>query len=174
MGEYDTYARYHAARRYADEQAEKYLHGEEIDGWTYESGYLSGAQKPKRVRLTGAAWVAYAYEMAAVNASVLVQAQGQWWQPVVEDCKRLAVTYRTQPQQQASRKILKNNDTVSTKHRTKHILLRWDTQKRQLIVTTRREQMQITPEEAVELGELLSQYHQELVTALYHLSDSPV
>jgi hypothetical protein len=173
MGEYDAYTRYHVARRYADEQAEKYLHGEEIDGWTYEAGYLSGVHKPKRVRLTGAAWVAYAYEMAAVNAAALVQAQGQWWQSIVEDCKRLAGTYRTRFQQ-ANRKILKNNESVSPKHRTKHVLLRWDTQKKHLIITTRREQMQITPEEAIELEELLSHYHQELVSALYHLSDAAV
>jgi hypothetical protein len=169
MGEHDAYATYYSARTYADEQAEKYQQGEEIDGWTYKVDDVVGLQKPKRVCLRGAAWVAHTYEMAAVQASVLVQAQGSWWQSVVEDCKRLAATYRSHAQQQANRQVLKENNTMTSKPLAKHVALHWDTHKQLLVVTTRREQLRITPDEAIELLELFSHYRDEIVTALYKL-----
>lgn len=79
MGERDFYQRYKADRRYADNQAEKYNRGEATD--TYRG-------------LTGAAWVAEAYDIAAEDARAVVQTQGPFWQPIVDECRRLAEQYR--------------------------------------------------------------------------------
>jgi hypothetical protein len=79
MGKRNLYMRYRDARGYADEQAEAYWNGNTVD--TYRE-------------LTGAAWVAEAYTIAAENAYSLMQVEGALWQPVVDECKRLAQEYR--------------------------------------------------------------------------------
>lgn len=94
MGERNWQQRYRAARDYADEQAEAYKRGDEISNWTYETDYKPGMPEPRKLRLTGAAWVAHAYDIAAENATSLMQTQGKYWQPVVDECKRLADEYR--------------------------------------------------------------------------------
>ena len=80
MGERDFSHRYRTSREYADEQAEKYNHGEQVD--TYRG-------------ITGAPWVAEAYEIAAENARLVVGIQGTFWQPVLDECLRLAEQYKT-------------------------------------------------------------------------------
>lgn len=94
MGERDWYQRYRAARDYADEQVEAYKRGDEIDNWAYETDYQPGMPEPRKLRLTGAAWVAHAYDSAAENATTLVQVQGKQWQFLVDECERLAQDYR--------------------------------------------------------------------------------
>jgi hypothetical protein len=94
MGERDWYGRYRAARDYADEQAEAYKRGDEIDNWTYETDYKPDMPKPRKLRLTGAGWVAYAYEIAAENATTLTQIEGKRWQFLVDECEHLAQEYR--------------------------------------------------------------------------------
>jgi hypothetical protein len=79
MGERDFYQRYKTARHYADEQAAKYTRGDPTD--TYRG-------------LTGAAWVAEAYDIAAEDARAVVQTQGHFWQPIVDECRQLAEQYR--------------------------------------------------------------------------------
>lgn len=79
MGERNWYMRYRTARDYADEQAEKYRNSEDVD--TYRG-------------ITGAAWVAEAYDIAEENAMSLMHTDGKHWQPVVDECKRLAEQYR--------------------------------------------------------------------------------
>ena len=94
MGEHDWYQRYRGARDYADEQAAAYRHGDEIDHWRYKWVHKPGEPEPPRERLTGAAWVAWAYEIAAENAATLVQVRGPSWQWLVDECERLAQEYR--------------------------------------------------------------------------------
>jgi hypothetical protein len=89
MGERDWYGRYRAARDYADEQAEAYKRGEIIENWRQVS-----EQDPRRETLTGAAWVAWAYEIAASDAKSLTHTQGKQWQSLVDECERLAQEYR--------------------------------------------------------------------------------
>lgn len=79
MGERDFLARYHYSREYADEQARLCEQGERTD--TYRG-------------LSGAAWVAEAYSIAASDARVLVQTQGGFWQPVADTCQALAKHYQ--------------------------------------------------------------------------------
>ncbi len=73
MGERDWYQRYRTARDYADEQAEAYKRGDIIENWAYETDYKPGMPKPRKSRLTGAAWVAHTYDIAAENATTLTQ-----------------------------------------------------------------------------------------------------
>lgn len=94
MGERNWYQRYRAARDYADEQAEAYKRGDEIDHWRYKWEHKPGEPEPPRERLTGAAWVAWAYEIAASDARTLAQVKGAGWQPLVDECERLAQEYR--------------------------------------------------------------------------------
>lgn len=89
MGERDWYMRYRTARDYADEQAEAYKRGDIIEHWRQVS-----ETDTRRETLTGAAWVAWAYEIAASNAKSLVQVQGKQWQSLVDECERLAQEYR--------------------------------------------------------------------------------
>jgi hypothetical protein len=89
MGERDWYGRYRDAREYADEQAEAYKRGDIIENWRQVS-----EQDTRRERLTGAAWVAWAYKIAASNGQALVDTQGNAWQPLVDECERLAQEYR--------------------------------------------------------------------------------
>jgi len=94
MGERGFRARYKYTRQYADAQAEKYSRGEKIDEWAYERDYQPGmVPEPPRIRLTGAAWVAHAYDIAADAAGILTSRDGSW-QSIVEECKHLAETYR--------------------------------------------------------------------------------
>jgi hypothetical protein len=79
MGERNWHSRYRYARDYADEQARKYQNGEDVD--TYRG-------------ITGAAWVAEAYDIAAENATSLMHVDGAFWQVTVDECKRLAQEYR--------------------------------------------------------------------------------
>lgn len=79
MGERDWWQRYRTARDYADEQAEAYRTGGQVD--TYRG-------------ITGAAWVAEAYDIAAENASSLAQTQGAHYRSLLDECKRLAQEYR--------------------------------------------------------------------------------
>ncbi len=79
MGERNWQLRYRIARDYADEQARKYQSGENTD--TYRG-------------ITGAAWVAEAYDIAIEDARSLVHAYGESCQPIVDGCKRLAQEYR--------------------------------------------------------------------------------
>lgn len=79
MGERNWHARYRYARDYADEQARKYQNSEDVD--TYRG-------------ITGAAWVAEAYDIAAENAQSLMHVDGKHWQSTVDECKRLAQEYR--------------------------------------------------------------------------------
>ncbi len=44
--------------------------------------------------ITGAAWVAEAYDIAAENATSLMHIEGAFWQNTVDECKRLAQEYR--------------------------------------------------------------------------------
>jgi hypothetical protein len=81
MGERDFYQRYKNAREYADSQAEK--HRQSLPTDTYRG-------------LTGSAWVAEAYTIAAEHAQTVVYMQGTFWQPVLDECKRLAERYRAQ------------------------------------------------------------------------------
>jgi hypothetical protein len=92
MDKSDWYQRYCVARDYADEQAEKFKSGEPTEGWAYEVSAQSGSTR--QLRITGAAWVAHAYEMAARAARTLVHVQGSWWQDTVNECRRLAAQYR--------------------------------------------------------------------------------
>ena len=79
MGERDWQLRYRMAREYADAQARKYQEGQEID--TYRG-------------ITGAAWVAEAYDIAVEAAESLVHVYGSQCQPIVDTCKRIAQEYR--------------------------------------------------------------------------------
>ncbi|MGZ3612044.1 MAG: hypothetical protein ACXVBU_18490 [Ktedonobacteraceae bacterium] len=79
MGDRKWYMRYRDAREYADQQAKAYWNGDTVD--TYRG-------------ITGAAWVAEAYDIAAENATSLMQVEGALWQPIVDECKRLAQEYR--------------------------------------------------------------------------------
>jgi hypothetical protein len=88
----DWYQRYCVARDYADEQAEQFKSGEPTEGWAYEASVGSGGIRA--LRATGADWVAYAYEIAARDARVLMRVQGDWWQDTVNECQRLAAQYR--------------------------------------------------------------------------------
>jgi hypothetical protein len=92
MDEPNWYQRYRTARDYADEQAEKFKCGEPTEGWVYEASAEPG--RPRQLRITGAAWVAHAYEIAASAARTLVRVQGSWWQDTVNECRRLAAQYR--------------------------------------------------------------------------------
>lgn len=96
MGERNWYARYKAAREYADEQAARYQRGEELSSWTYETDYKPGMPEPKKITLTGASWVAHAYAIAAEDAQSLVHTNGEHWQTTVDECNRLAEEYRKQ------------------------------------------------------------------------------
>lgn len=91
MGERDWLARYKEARAYADEQAAKYERGEIIEKWRQRD---ENDPSKGRETLTGAAWVAWAYEIAASDAKTLVQVRGKLWQHVVTECERLMQEYR--------------------------------------------------------------------------------
>lgn len=100
MGERDWYARYRAMRDYADLQALAYGRGEEIEHWRHVTEYKEGMPEPAKERVTGAMWVSWAYEIAAAEARTLVQVKGPAWQPLVDECLRLAASYREQAQEQ--------------------------------------------------------------------------
>lgn len=89
MGERNWYERYRTARDYADGQAAAYERGDLIENWRQVS-----ETDTRRERLTGAAWVSWAYEIAADNALSLVHTQGEAWRPLVDECNRLAVAYQ--------------------------------------------------------------------------------
>jgi hypothetical protein len=91
MGERNWYRRYHDARAYADEQAEAYERGETIQNWRQVS---EQGTDQRRELLTGAAWVAWAYQIAAENATSLVHARGKQWQYLVDECGRLTQAYQ--------------------------------------------------------------------------------
>jgi hypothetical protein len=99
VGERDWYARYREAKTYADEQATLYRRGDIIENWRYEHDWKAGEPEPHKERLVGAAWVAYAYEIAADTARALVQTQGHQWQSMVDECERLAEQYRQKANQ---------------------------------------------------------------------------
>ena len=95
LGERNWYQRYRLARDYADEQAARLKLGETIEEWAYETDYLPGMHPPpKRLRLTGAAWVAHAYTIAADLARSLTHTQGRQWQGTIDNCEQLAAHYR--------------------------------------------------------------------------------
>ncbi len=80
MGERDFFQRYRHSRNYADGQAEKLRRGEPTD--IYRG-------------LTGAVWVAEAYEIAAQEARTMAQTScDRGWIIVVDECKRLAAQIR--------------------------------------------------------------------------------
>jgi hypothetical protein len=89
MGERNWYERYRYARQYADEQAAAYKRGDDISGWRQVS-----ETDTRRETLTGAAWVAWAYEIAAVNAKSLMQTQGEQWRYLVDECTRMTQEYQ--------------------------------------------------------------------------------
>lgn len=91
MDKSDWYQRYCVARDYADAQAERFKSGEPTEGWAYEASV--GPGKPRQIRITGAAWVAHAYEIAARDATTLMRVQGDWWRDTVKECRRLAAQY---------------------------------------------------------------------------------
>lgn len=99
MGERNWDQRYRAARDYADEQAAAYERGETIENWRYVRDYKPGEPEPPRERLTGAAWVAWAYEIAAENAESLTQTQGKQWRYLIDECRRLAEAYKEKARQ---------------------------------------------------------------------------
>jgi hypothetical protein len=94
MGERDWYARYKHAKAYADEQAAMYERGDEISHWRYQWEQRTGEPEPPKETLTGAAWVAWAYEIAASEAHSVVQTKGQHWQGLVDGCERLVARYK--------------------------------------------------------------------------------
>jgi hypothetical protein len=94
MGERNWYDRYRHSRDYADEQAAAYTRGEDISHWRYLWEQRPGEPVPPIETLRGAAWVAWAYEIAASDALSLVQVQGKQWQPLVDECEQLAEEYR--------------------------------------------------------------------------------
>ena len=94
MGERNWYDRYRYSRDYADEQATAYTRGDTISHWRYKWIQRPGEPEPPRETLTGAAWVSWAYELAAQDATTLVQVQGKQWQTLVDECERLAGEYR--------------------------------------------------------------------------------
>lgn len=94
MGERDWMLRYRKARQYADEQAAAYERGEVIENWRQ----VEEGQNKRREVLRGAAWVAWAYEIAASDAQGLVDMQGKQWQHLVDGCKRLAQEYQEKAQ----------------------------------------------------------------------------
>jgi hypothetical protein len=94
MGERNWYDRYRHSRDYADEQARLYARGEEISHWRYQWDHKPGAPTPPTETLTGAAWVAWTYTIAAEEASSLVHVQGKQWQSEVDECARLAQEYQ--------------------------------------------------------------------------------
>jgi hypothetical protein len=99
MGEQDWWLRYKEARTYADEQATLYQQGVLIENWRYAHDWKDGEPEPHKERIVGAAWVAYAYEIAADTARALVQTQGRQWQSMVDECERLAAQYRERKKQ---------------------------------------------------------------------------
>jgi hypothetical protein len=94
MGERNWHQRYRDARDYADEQASAYKRGDEISNWRYVTIQKPGEPNPPTERLTGAAWVAWAYEIARDTARTLVQVKGASWQPLVDECERLMQEYQ--------------------------------------------------------------------------------
>src|SRR6266567_1037378 len=100
MGERNWYRRYRAARDYADDQAAAYERGEEITNWRYVKEHKPGEPEPPRETLTGAAWVSWAYEIAASDARSLVQASGIHYQPLVGECERLRKQYQEKANKQ--------------------------------------------------------------------------
>jgi hypothetical protein len=101
MGERDWYLRYKHAKAYADEQAYAYEHGEEISHWRYVTEQRVGEPEPAKETLTGAAWVAWAYEIAASEAQSVVATKGQHWQGLVDGCLRFVEEYRKKARQLA-------------------------------------------------------------------------
>ncbi len=94
MGERDWHLRYKHAKAYADEQAALYERGEEISHWRYVTEQRAGEPDPPKETLTGAAWVAWAYEIAASEAQSVVDTKGQHWQGLVDGCLRKVEEYR--------------------------------------------------------------------------------
>ncbi len=94
MGERNWYDRYRAARDYADEQVAMFARGEEISHWRHVTEYKPGEPEPPKETLTGAAWVAWAYELAARDARTLVQVKSQGWRLLVDECERLMQQYK--------------------------------------------------------------------------------
>ncbi len=94
MGERDWMLRYKVARGYADEQAALYEQGSEISHWHYVKEQRAGEPEPAKETLTGAAWVAWAYEIAASEAHTVVQTKGQHWQTLVDNCERQVLRYK--------------------------------------------------------------------------------
>ncbi len=102
MGERNWYSRYKVSRNYADEQATAYEQGEEIANWRYVKVHKPGEPEPERETLTGAAWVSWAYEIAAEDARSLVQVSGSHYQPLVGECERLMKLYREKASKQVT------------------------------------------------------------------------
>ena len=96
MGERDWRQRYQAARDYADEQAAKLGRGEEIEEWAYEVDWQPGEPEPPKIAMSGAAWVAHAYEIAADAASFVSTIEGRARQA---ECQRLAADHREKAEQ---------------------------------------------------------------------------
>lgn len=95
MGERDWLTRYQASRAYADDQATAYMRGDSIENWTYETDYKPGMPEPRKLRLTGAAWVAHAYDIAASDAKTLAHTtRDRQWSNAADECDRLAQHYR--------------------------------------------------------------------------------
>ncbi len=102
MGERNWYRRYRAARDYADDQAAAYERGEEITNWRHVKEHKPGEPEPPRETLTGAAWVAWAYTIAASDARSLVQASGIHYQPLVGECERRMKQYQEKANKQVT------------------------------------------------------------------------
>jgi hypothetical protein len=94
MGERDWKARYKESKREADDAAKGLEHGEEIKGWRYETTWIDGPEPPKE-HLSGAAWVAWMYEIALDNARTLVQIYPAW-QYTIDECEQLVQKYKAQ------------------------------------------------------------------------------
>ncbi len=95
MSGHNFLVRYHLSRAYADEQAEKLRRGEHLQHWAYEQDWIPGKPEPRKILLTGAAWVAHAYTLAAQDAG-LRASQDRSYTLAVEECRRQADVYRRQ------------------------------------------------------------------------------
>ncbi len=102
MGERNWYSRYKVSRNYADEQATAYEQGEEIANWRYVKVHKPGEPEPEKEMLVGAAWVSWAYEIAAEDARSLCQVSGSHYQPLVSECERHMKHYQGKANKQVA------------------------------------------------------------------------
>ena len=102
MGERNWYQRYRAARDYADAQEAAYERGEHVSNWRYVKVHRPGEPEPEKEMLVGAAWVSWAYEIAAEDARSLVQVSGSHYQSLVNECERLMKLYREKASKQVT------------------------------------------------------------------------